>query len=418
MRFHAAAPQLLVAALAIAACLCARHAQADARFCISATALEFGNVLVGNTASGGATIVNCGDRPFTFTDVGVHPATGAAFHVSTTCATGMTLAPGAACSASIVFAPTLTGQTSGGLWLDNSTADATPLLAFYGRGIDAQAGMAALTITPPSAEFAPQPIGTQSPALVVTLHNGGPAALTLANIILGGPDAYDFSGLENGCVVGASIPAGQSCTLSLLFDPQAAGARDADLVIDSPQLVDLAILPIAGTGATGDSSRVTVVEYYDAAFDHYFLTPLASEIALCDAQQAPCTGWVRSGRSFSAFASTAAPTASVGVCRFFNDSFAPKSSHFYALHGLGCEQTIALFPDWQLESSALFNTYVPDASGNCVAGSIPVYRLYNNGMGGAPNHRYTTDVAVRAQMMAAAWVPEGNGIGVAFCAPQ
>ena len=56
--------------------------------------------------------------------------------------------------------------------------------------------------------------------------------------------------------------------------------------------------------------------------------------------------------------------------------------------------------------------------GSCAAGFTPVYRLYNNGQGGAPNHRYTTDIAVRAQMIAQGWVPEGLGPdGVEMCSP-
>jgi hypothetical protein len=48
-----------------------------------------------------------------------------------------------------------------------------------------------------------------------------------------------------------------------------------------------------------------------------------------------------------------------------------------------------------------------------------VYRLYNDGQGGAPNHRYTTDFAVRAQMIAHGWVPEGYGdLGVIMCSPN
>jgi hypothetical protein len=48
----------------------------------------------------------------------------------------------------------------------------------------------------------------------------------------------------------------------------------------------------------------------------------------------------------------------------------------------------------------------------------PVYRLYNNGQGGAPNHRYTIDLTVRAQMIAQGWVPEGRGPNaVEMCSP-
>jgi hypothetical protein len=113
-----------------------------------------------------------------------------------------------------------------------------------------------------------------------------------------------------------------------------------------------------------------------------------------------------------------APAGSVAICRFFNSTFAPKSSHIYAPHGLGCEATLSTFPDWQLEDDKLFNAMLPDASGAYSAGTIPVYRLYNGGMGGAPNHRFVTSLAERQAMIDKHYVPEGNGIGVGMCAPQ
>jgi hypothetical protein len=60
---------------------------------------------------------------------------------------------------------------------------------------------------------------------------------------------------------------------------------------------------------------------------------------------------------------------------------------------------------------------LPNADGTCPAGTIPVYRMFNNGMGGAPNHRFTTDLTVRQQMIDAGYTPEGAGIGVGWCAP-
>ena len=71
-----------------------------------------------------------------------------------------------------------------------------------------------------------------------------------------------------------------------------------------------------------------------------------------------------------------------------------------------------------LESGDAFDIAVPGPDGSCPAGLTPVYRLYNNGQAGAPNHRYTTNVAVRAQMIAQGWVPEGRGAsGVEMCSP-
>jgi hypothetical protein len=91
----------------------------------------------------------------------------------------------------------------------------------------------------------------------VELRNPGPAALTLRAIVINGPDAYDFDyGIDDTCGVGDTIPAGASCHKSLLFRPQAAGLRRANLVIDSPQLASLAIMQISGVAQTGATPAV------------------------------------------------------------------------------------------------------------------------------------------------------------------
>ena len=172
------------------------------------------------------------------------------------------------------------------------------------------------------------------------------------------------------------------------------------------------IAPAAPDGTT------KVIEYHHAAFDHYFITPVAAEIALLDAHAPPFEDWSRTGFSFNVYPSAGAPGGSVAICRFFNDHFAPKSSHFYAPHGFGCEATLAQFPDWGLEDDKLFNAMLPDAgTGACPAGTIPVYRLYNNGMGNAPNHRFVANSTERQTMINQGWTPEGAGIGVGMCVP-
>jgi hypothetical protein len=154
---------------------------------------------------------------------------------------------------------------------------------------------------------------------------------------------------------------------------------------------------------------VEAVEYYHAGFDHYFMTAFPAEQAVLDT--GTIAGWVRTGRSFSV--NDASGTA---VFRFFSTTFDPKSSHFYtsnASEGNGLKAN----PNWQYEGNA-FYVGVPSATGACSTGS-KVYRLYNNGQGGAPNHRYTTDTTVRSQMLARGWIPEGQGAeGVAFCTAQ
>jgi len=155
----------------------------------------------------------------------------------------------------------------------------------------------------------------------------------------------------------------------------------------------------------------TAVEYYHAAFDHYFVTAIGDEITKLD--NGTFVGWARTGREFKVY--TVTGTGLAAVCRFFSTSFAPKSSHFYTALASECK-TVKASPDWQFEAEVFF-VGSPAADGTCSSGRLPVYRLYNNGQGAAPNHRFTTDLAVRSDMMAKGWIPEGFGIGVTMCAP-
>ena len=67
---------------------------------------------------------------------------------------------------------------------------------------------------------------------------------------------------------------------------------------------------------------------------------------------------------------------------------------------------------------AVYYLALTGATGNCPAKTAALYRVYNNGMDGAPNHRYTSDPAIRAFMIAHGWVAEGNGPDLIFaCTP-
>ena len=60
-----------------------------------------------------------------------------------------------------------------------------------------------------------------------------------------------------------------------------------------------------------------------------------------------------------------------------------------------------LLPD-NLETGACTNSVAP----------VPLYRLWNRKV----NHRYTTSLAIRSQMIEQGYVPEGYGpLGVAMC---
>lgn len=155
------------------------------------------------------------------------------------------------------------------------------------------------------------------------------------------------------------------------------------------------------------------VEYFHRDYGHYFVTALPPEIAALDA--GVFFGWSRTGLSFDVLAVDEA--SSSNVCRFWSgQTFVTKSSHFYTPFDWECA-IVKRNRDWVYEGE-VFSMMLPDAAGNCRGGTVPLYRLYNDGKTGAPNHRYTTSLAVRAEMVAQGWIPEGSGtIGVIGCVP-
>jgi glucose/arabinose dehydrogenase len=163
--------------------------------------------------------------------------------------------------------------------------------------------------------------------------------------------------------------------------------------------------------AAGVSSPVNVIEYYHSALDHYFITTLPIEIAKLD--DGILTGWTRTGQVFHAYASAVAGTSP--VCRLYIPP-ANGDSHFLSASPAECATTKARFPQFIDESDNVMWITLPDLlTGSCPAGEAPVYRLWNQR--GDSNHRYVTDLALRAQTIARGYVPEGYGNGVAMCAP-
>jgi hypothetical protein len=158
---------------------------------------------------------------------------------------------------------------------------------------------------------------------------------------------------------------------------------------------------------------VAVIEYYWPARDHYFMTAIPAEIAALDA--GTFGGWVRTGQSFDAYVQ---PTGFASrVCRFYIPA-AYGDSHYYSASPEECAAVQVKFPVLIEESPKVFYVALPDLNtGACPAGTVAVYRLWNNRADS--NHRYTTSLAIRSQMLAKGYLPEGYGLnGVTMCAAQ
>jgi hypothetical protein len=389
-------------------------AHAGPRICMSADTLSFGQQQVGSSTSASVAVSNCGDATWSFTDVSPHAATNAAYRIETSCVTGMSLAPGEQCEATIHFEPKAAGQASGALWFHNTTSTPDPLLTFYGRAIDARAGTAALAFSPVLADFAPETVGHESPPLVVTLNNIGAAPLVPSALVLNGVDPYDFRG-ETGagasaCGIGRPIAAGGSCTLVFYFSPQANGPRQATLVVDAPQLSTLAFMTLAGNG-TDASSTIPVIEFHNQDDDQYFLTADPGEAALLDSG-ALGAGWSRTGMSFEGWPVDASDPRALAVCRFFGTPGLGPNSHFYTAYANECD-VVRKDPHW-IEEGVTFRAMLP-VDGACAADMDTVVRLWKPGASVTQSrHRYVVDADIANAMRAAGWTLEGP----VFCAPR
>jgi len=105
------------------------------------------------------------------------------------------------------------------------------------------------------------------------------------------------------------------------------------------------------------------------------------------------------------------------VCRAYGTPKAGLDSHFYSASMEECYSTLSGFNDaWLLEASEIFQMDLPDpVTGACPSGDVPVYRVWNKRTDS--NHRYTTSMAVRDQMVARGYIAEGYGPNnVTLCA--
>ena len=157
--------------------------------------------------------------------------------------------------------------------------------------------------------------------------------------------------------------------------------------------------------------KVAVIEYYNAALDHYFIAAESQpDVPALDSGAIP--GWSRTGRTFNAY--PGAESGMSSVCRFYIPP-AKGNSHFYSSSASECDAIYdaaynpanpahGTYAGFIYETGAAFHVdrTVDDT---CPPTRVPVWRLWNKRVD--TNHRYTTDLGIRSQMLAQGYVDEG-----------
>jgi hypothetical protein len=211
---------------------------------LSASSLTFSSQRVGTTTSAQqVTLQNTGNQALAITSISRAGANSGDFSLGQDC--GSSLAAAETCHINVTFTPTARGARTAAVSLVDNAANSPQTISLSGTGIAPVANL-----SPNSVTFPGQFVGTTGLPENITLTNNGDMPLTISGI----QASTDF-GTSNGCT--SSLAAGVNCTISVFFDPSAAGTRTGTLTVTdnapgSPQTVQL-----SGTGKDFAMSSTT-----------------------------------------------------------------------------------------------------------------------------------------------------------------
>lgn len=214
------------------------------------TSLSFGVIAPGQTSAVlQTTATNTGSTTLTISGETITGTNAADFPFggTGTCNAGP-LAPGASCTVSAKFTPTIVGAESATLNFSSTAPGSPQTVPLTGTG-----GAAVVGLAPSSGTCGTQQVGTSSTCQAFTLTNTGNINLTPITITLTGatPSAYSES---DNCTP-PIVPSG-TCTITVFFKPGASGAQNATLSIATNDPASPKTAALSGTG--GLPANITV----------------------------------------------------------------------------------------------------------------------------------------------------------------
>ena len=222
-----------------------------ASFAISPAPQALGSVVVGQSGAATTfTVRNTGGVPSGVMTIALTGPANGQFQSSADACTGQTLAPGAACTVAVAFAPQSPGPKTAVL-----TVSATP-------GGSASAGLtgtalagASLSMSPTLQGFGPVGTGQVSSSVRFTISNTGGVPSGPLAPSLGGPDAIAFAIMADGCT-GLQLAANASCTVDVRFAPATLGPKTGTLDVSGVP-GGLASAALSGTGVAPSALSIS-----------------------------------------------------------------------------------------------------------------------------------------------------------------
>jgi hypothetical protein len=200
---------------------------------LSPTSLTFASQPVGTSSTPQSfTLTNTGTSTLTMTSIAI----SGDFSQTNTC--GSSLGAGGSCSVSVTFKPSASGSRTGAVTITDNASPATQTVSLTGTGAGAT-----VTLTPFSLTFPSQMLMTISTAQTVSLTNAGSELLTISGIKISG-------GFSQTNTCGASVAAGASCSIAVMFMPLSAGALTGTLTVTDSANPTIQTVSLSGTGAS------------------------------------------------------------------------------------------------------------------------------------------------------------------------
>jgi hypothetical protein len=178
-----------------------------------------------------------------------------------------------------------------------------------------------------SMAFGSDTVGTTTAAKAVTLSNSSSTVLTIKGITLGGAKASSFI-TSNNC--GASLAAGQSCSIQAQFKPATTGSFTATITISDNATNPSQAITLTGTGASSTIPPVVSLSATSLSFGSQTenTTSAAKTVTVSNSGGSALTisGIALTGANASSFLSTHSCGASLVASASCTIQFKPSSA--------------------------------------------------------------------------------------------
>jgi len=203
---------------------------------LSPTSVAFGNREI-NTASVAKNVflTSSGTGNLSKPSITITGTNAPDFSQTNTC-TASSYAPGAKCTISVKFTPSLLAPESASLMVTDNASSSPQMVPLSGTGV------MPVVLSPASLAFGNLAEGETSASKIITLTNYQQVALTDISVSTGSADYPQ----TNTC--GTSVAAGKTCKITITFKPSIVGADDATLSITDSASNSPQTAAMTGTG--------------------------------------------------------------------------------------------------------------------------------------------------------------------------